>query len=461
MRRKSVSGFIRELYINSEKSSMRLLSEYANIKIQNMSLFWFRNYLQSDVVRLFFSKNEYIRIPDFTDDPNDEDSEKYTKRMYKTTVQKAKERLDALGFSILKFEEIFNKTMNDAIHYNTFLSHLSIDCDDYDEKSKSRIEKYVTFKKWKNSMAKIIKYELENGNIDYYDKIDAKSIGINTECDKIIYYSLKEDDQESYYGLNTGIIDISYIFRLILESCESIDEITLDFTYLGDSVSEAISATENDEKTIVLVEGTSDKDILEFALDRLYPHLFDLFYFMDFDDGHGGKRDGGTTFIIKNLKAFYFSKLKSKFIAIFDNDAEGYQSKCILENEIKNWTDNFRIFLYPQDNLFKSYPTILPNGTICNDDINRKACSIELYLPDAVIQENGMYYHVEWESRKKIKNGNNEEYLYQGVITQKDAIKKKFHDLRKAIEAGNQPFVEEEGSRIKLILDTIIFAFAK
>ena len=37
---------------------------------------------------------------------------------------------------------------------------------------------------------------------------------------------------------------------------------------------------------------------------------------MDFDDGYGGKRDGGTSYVIKNLKTFYFSGLKSKFIAI-------------------------------------------------------------------------------------------------------------------------------------------------
>ncbi|MDE6708098.1 MAG: hypothetical protein K2K06_08690 [Oscillospiraceae bacterium] len=277
---------------------------------------------------------------------------------------------------------------------------------------------------------------------------------------------MKEEWGKSFYGLNTEVISVGYIIRLILESCESTDDIILDFSNLDnwadDCIPKAIAASEFEEKTIVLVEGTSDKDVLEFALNKLYPHLSDLFYFMDFDDGHGGKRDGGTTFIIKNLKAFYFSRLKSKFIAIFDNDAEGYQSKCTLESEIKNWTDNFRIFLYPQDSLFKSYPTILPNGSICNDNINKKACSIELYLPDAIIQDNGEYYPVEWEVRKKINNGISEpEYLYQGVVSQKDEIKKKFQDMRKAINEGKQLFVEEEWSRIKLILETIIFTFAK
>jgi len=182
---------------------------------------------------------------------------------------------------------------------------------------------------------------------------------------------------------------------MILEKCDDESEIELDFTNIqwwnDDCIPKALEAAEQSEKIVVLVEGSSDKDILEFALSRLYPHLSDLFYFMDFDDSNGGKRDGGTSYVIKNLKAFYFSRLKAKFIAIFDNDAEGYSSKCTLLNEIRHWPDNFRILLYPELKQLKSYPTILPNGSIMNDNINKKAASIELYLPDRIIKKDSNY----------------------------------------------------------------------
>ena len=439
------------------------MSEYADITIRNLALYSFRNYLQNDIVHLLFSKLDYVCIPNYINTTNDEDSKSYTKHMYKTTVQKAKERLDALGFTISRFETLFNQTRNEAIDYSPFLFKLNIDYNDHEEIIQERMDKYVTFKKWINSINKIIKYELKHGKCYFFIDDDKDKIGIRTECDKIIYYSLKEDLMESFYGLKVEVIPIAYIIRLILESCEPTDEIVLDFTCLNDwaedSIPQALLATENEEKIIVLVEGTSDKDILEFALSRIYPHLYDLFFFMDFDDGHGGKRDGGTSFIIKNLKAFYFSKLKARFIAIFDNDAEGYQSKCTLENEIKNWTDNFRFFLYPQDNLFNSYPTILPNGVIYNDNINKKACSIELYLPDSLIKENDKYLPIEWAERKRIQHEKNEEYLYQGVISHKKDIKDRFISLRNQIKAEKQPFIEEEWIRIKKILDTIVFAF--
>ncbi len=441
------------------------MSVYAEINIRNMSLFSFRNYLQSDIVRLFFSKDDYYCIPNYIDEPYDEDLSPYTKHMYKTSVLKAKQRLDALGYGISRLEQLFNDNMKDAIYYDAFLYHLDFESDEFIEEAYNKIKKYITFNKWTNSMRKVTEYQLQHGNICDYTTENIKDTGFNTDCDKIIYYSLKDRNYNSFYGINIEIIHFAYIFRLILESCKDNDEIILDFSYFDDwaddCIPKAISATEIDEKIIVLVEGTSDKDILEFSLKMIYPHLFDLFYFMDFDDGSGGKRDGGTSFLIKSMKTFYFSKIKSKFIAIFDNDAEGYNSKCSLINEIKNWPDNFRILLYPDNKLFHCYPTILPNNSICNDNINKKACSIELYLPDTIIQNQGEYSPIEWESRIKIKNENKEtEYQYQGVISNKNEIKQKFHEFKKKIESKKQLFNLEEWSRMKSVIDSIVFAFS-
>ena len=440
------------------------MSEYADIYVKNLSLFSFRNYLNSDIVSLIFSKKDLSITPNYKDDLDEEETEEYTRYIYKTTIKNAKERLDAQGFSISNFEKIFNQNLLQAVDYSGFLYNLGIDFEDRDEIALERCKKRVTFRKWQNAMKKIVSYELEHGNVRW--RSTTFPLDIRTECEKIIYYSLKDTDSESYYGIFTEFVDIAFIFRLILESCNDSDDIILDFSYLQywaeDCIPKAISATDDVEKTIVLVEGTSDKDILDFAITQIYPHLSDLFYFMDFDDAKGAKRDGGTSFVVKNLKTFYFSKLKSKFIAIFDNDAEGYYSKCELMREIKNWPDNFRILLYPDIKLFNKYPTIAPNGSIVPDDITQRACSIELYLPDNLIKEDTSYFPVEWESRKKIKNENGDtEFWYQGVISQKDEIKETFHKLRKEIENGERTFNLDEWERMNQLLDTIVFAFKK
>mgnify|MGYP003291791179 CR=1 FL=1 len=438
------------------------MSEYADITIRKLSLWWFRNYLNNDIVSLFFSEGDLFITAEHMHDLEDDEFGEYTRYMYKTTVKRAKERFDALGYGISNLEKVFDENILQAIDYSEFLHHLNVAYDDYEEVAQDRIKKRVSFKKWKNAMKKIITYELQHGNIRWTEKMPC----ISTECEKVIFYSLNDSDVESFYALFPEVIPEPYVFRLILESCADDDEIILDFSNLEnwaeDCISKALSAAGNIEKTIVLVEGTSDKEILEYSLKMLYPHLSDLFYFMDFGDDYGAKREGGTSYVIKNLKTFYFSKLNTKFIAIFDNDAEGYQSKCALLTEIKNWPDNFRILLYPENKLFHKYPTLAPNGKIIMDNINKKACSIELYLPDSIIKEDGKFSPIEWEARKKIRNiDGNEEALYQGVITQKDDIKKKFHKLRKAIDKGEKEFVDEEWLRMKQLLDAIVFAFAK
>lgn len=438
------------------------MSEYAEISVERLDLWWFRNYLDSSIVSLFFSKRDLHVTPDCKIDEEDEEAGTYIRYVYKTSVKKAKERFDSRGFGLHNLERMFNDCLVRAIDYSCFLYHLRIDYDEDDKRAEERIRKNVSFKKWKNAMKKIVGYELANGNIGRIGTIN--DVGVSTECDKVIYYALKDEDAESFYAIRTEVIDKNYILRLILEFCNEESDVILDFSNLDlwadDCIPRALAATENVEKTIVLVEGTSDKDMLEFAIMQLYPHLADLFYFMDFSDDNGGKRDGGTSFVIKNLKTFYFSKIKSNFIAIFDNDAEGYASRCILYNEVKKWPDNFRILLYPEIDLFQKYPTIAPNGTIMEDDINKKAASIELYLPDSIIQSDGNYYPIEWEARRRIKQDNGSEIaLYQGVISHKDDIKHKFHEVRKKIENENMTFVPTDWERMKRLLETIVFAF--
>lgn len=44
------------------ESEKLIMSEYAGILIGNLSLYWFRNYLDSKIVSLFFSKNDLVVV---------------------------------------------------------------------------------------------------------------------------------------------------------------------------------------------------------------------------------------------------------------------------------------------------------------------------------------------------------------------------------------------------------------
>ena len=94
------------------------MSEYADIGIKNMSLAWFRNYLEKDVVELFFSRDDLTIEQNYVDDPEDEDSEPYTRYTYQTNVKKAKERLDAMGYGTEHFAQLFNQRVLEVIDYD-------------------------------------------------------------------------------------------------------------------------------------------------------------------------------------------------------------------------------------------------------------------------------------------------------------------------------------------------------
>ena len=48
-----------------------IMSEYADIVIGNLSLHWFRNYVDSKIVSLFFSKNDLIVVNNCNIDDDD------------------------------------------------------------------------------------------------------------------------------------------------------------------------------------------------------------------------------------------------------------------------------------------------------------------------------------------------------------------------------------------------------
>lgn len=434
------------------------MSEYADIKIKELSLFTFRNTYNKKIVSLFFT-NDDLKITNGVKYNNqDEDEEPHIEYKCETTVLKAKQRLEALGYTLKRFEEKFNHNKTNIINYDEFSNRLRINYDDEENEINRRIEKNITYKKWANSLKKYISYELRKGNI--YEYNHEKSPIPKSDADKIIYYSYISDEYDKYYGLLTNKIEVEYIIRQILEFCKDNDKIIFDFSTLfyWDNISkEQMNFSNELEKNIVLVEGTSDKDIIEFALKNIYPHLFDLFYFMDFEYASSKKRDGGSSYVIKNIETFMCSKINKKFIALLDNDAEGSLAKEAMINEIKNIPDNIKILTYPDLEYAKKYPTVAINGKIVKDNINGKACSIELYLPDSMLKNGIDFFPIEWESRKVRKIDDKDIYRYQGVISGKNEIKKNFNNYKNMVINNKKKFNKKEWEKAKLLLDHFIF----
>ena len=429
------------------------MSEYAQINIGKFELWAFRNEIDSKLMNLFFTGGDLLTYENVKEDERDEDEIPHSKYVFQTNVKKVKNRFDALGYSLSHAKCLIEANDFECLDYNDYLSKLGVEVDDWEETAKKRIKKYVTFKKFENSLKRRIAYEIESdGDYVFNDCFKPK-----TECDKIIYYAMHDYGYyDSYYGLLFDLIDPVYIFRIILEFFPENEVIECDVTPLIGWTYNSIGDIKIDgvkNKIVVLVEGTSDKDILEYALYNLYPHLFDIFYFMDFEYANSVKRQGGVDSITNLVKAFIMAKLDNKFIALFDNDTVGCFAKDKLLHDIRPIPSNIKILSYPDLSIFNKYPTISPNGKLVLDNINKKACSIELYLPEELISYDGTLLPIEWESRITIKIGGVTKQSYQGVIAKKDMIKQHFFDYKK------KTFCEDDWGKIKKLIDSFIYSY--
>lgn len=437
------------------------MSVNVELKIRNLSLLTWQSCFDKKALGLFFSNNDLVINENVKYDVNDFDEAPHIEYKYSTTVQKAIERLNVLGYTLKNAEMEFNRNKYRCIDYFRVICNRKNIPENYDEIQKERIKKHVTFSKWCNSVWKYARYGLDNG-LSFHFKEEYDSCLIpKTECDRIVFESLK-NSEISYFGCLYEEFNPVYTIRLILDKCNPNEELSVDISEMVEWTYPSIDEMqlgEPNEKIIVLVEGTNDKSILEFALKNIYPHLYDLYYFMDFELNSGKKRRGGIDTISNNLKAFIYSKLSARFIGIFDNDTAGTQAIKKFLYEIGNLPENIRVISYPNINRAKKYPTMGMNGKIIMDNVNGRACSIELYLPNFILKDGADYPPIEWQSRMKANIGKEELHEYQGIVSHKAEIETRFKEYRKSIENGEHDFKLNEWPDIKKLLDTIIYAF--
>lgn len=434
-----------------------------SLHIKNLELLYWKSYFDKETLGLFFSNDDLLIIPNAKYEITDEET--YTQYKYSTTIKKAKSRLNSIGYTLKKIEDEFNQKKLNCLDYFILINRFEMDNEEYDKEVKRRVDKYVTFKKWFNSVKKYSQYLISN-ELQYganFTKIIPDEIMPKNECDKLVVNSLIKNSEMSYFGCLFDEFNPINTIRIILENCNDNDLLEID-------ISEMVGWTYNSiddmrledviEKTIVLVEGTSDKAILEFALKHIYPHLYDLYYFMDFEYAKDKKRQGGVDAISNNIKTFITSKIKGRFIALFDNDTVGFQAKEKLLYEINDLPSNFKILCYPNIQLGKSYPTISTNGKIVFDNINGRACSIELYLPEFLVkQKDNSLPPIHWESYVEQKIGNKKLANYQGVVSTKDSIKEAFVEYKRQIDKGLKEFNCNEWGNIIILLNSIIMAY--
>lgn len=378
---------------------------------------------------------------------DEEMEESITSRYFSTTVGKAKMCLDVMGHTISKARSLFEYHKNNYIDYLEEYSNDEVDI--------ATVEREYIFENWVQAVKK---YSVILAS-DIYEEGDYKILKKcrdqkNSICEKMVLESLPHWKDDTYFGIDFYYLDSEIgspwdVFRIILEAFDAEEVITLDYTNLYDGgwCDEVPEEKEYSvSKIVILTEGSTDARVISDAMKLLYPHMVKYYSFIDFSTY---VVQGSTNYLTHYLKAFIAAGIENRIIALYDNDSAGLSEiKSLKSIPIPQ---NVRIMHLPDLELCNQYPTVGPTGRSV-DNINGRACSIEMFLGKDILKENGQYEAVRWKSYiDKVD-------AYQGEIVSKAGVLKKFE---MKVKRSQKQLVLEEWEECDLLLNKIFTAFEK
>jgi len=176
-----------------------------------------------------------------------------------------------------------------------------------------------------------------------------------------------------------------------------------------------------EDRFIIVTEGSSDTFIIKKTLELLYPDILDFFAFVDMEDNYPFTGTGNLYRFCQGLTSI---RIQNKALIIFDNDLEGIEKyEKTLELEIPK---NMKVMKLPNLDEFNNYLSIGPSGEF-NDNINGKAIAIESFLD----------LSSEKTPRIRWSNFNEKMQQYQGSLENKDKYVREFKKVRTANDKYN------------------------
>jgi hypothetical protein len=417
------------------------MGEIVGLCVGNYDFLSFKNTF-GDLLSIFSKEN--LTIEEVFDE---ELQESITRRYFSMNVSKAKMCLDVMGHTISKARSVFE------YHKKNYVDNLK----DYpDEKiDVDSVEKEYTFENWSKA---VVKYSAILA-VDTWEEGDYKLLRQcrcenNSMCEKMVLDSLPHWKDDTYFGIDLCYTDEEIgspwdVLRIILEAFESDEKITLDYTNLfeGGWCDEVPEEKEYSvSKTVILTEGSTDASVISEAMKLLYPHMVKFYSFIDFSTY---VVQGSTNYLTHYLKAFIAAGIENRIIALYDNDSAGLSEIESLKRI--PIPPNVRIMHLPDLEMCYNYPTIGPAGKSV-DNINGRACSIEMFLGKDILKQNGEYEPIRWKSYiDKVA-------AYQGEIISKSEVLKQF---KLKVKRSKEQIILEEWEECDLLLREIFAVFEK
>lgn len=410
------------------------MGEMVSISIGEYDFMSYKNTF-GDLLTIFYEGD--LHIVEGTDDGD------FTIRYFSTTVGRAKKCLDILGYTVDKACDTFEKNKQAEID-------LINEWGDVDSAYVTQYQDEFTFESWSVAAklyAKVLASDDFSPECEYVELERIRSLP-HSISEQIVLQSLPFEADQTFFGMESDCGGWE-IFRVILDAFDDKQEVVLDYTDLH--IGGWCEAVPSDEfnvfpKTVILTEGKYDAYVISESMRLLYPYLCKFYSFMDFSTF---RVQGSTNFLTHYVKAFIGAQIENRIIALYDNDAAGLSEIKGLESI--QLPENVKIMHLPNLDMCTDYPTVGPTADE-NTDINGRACSIELFLGQDILREEGKLIPVMWSGYvDKIQK-------YQGEIMNKGDIQKRF--------AGKLCDAEKNGIKnmddwkeIDLLLNTIFGAF--
>lgn len=220
---------------------------------------------------------------------------------YVVSVANLTERLEVMGFTHQSLEE----NVNHCLKANQVELDQRIGSYEQHEvlasyyrklKRQRRTLEQFTLRRWVNSMRD---FRTREGLSPFLVPKSSRK-----EFTALQRHMLNADEEYDSYYFGLPVSDLRYLLRAVLLCADADENVFLDLTEVegdcfieGDEpVQEALAETIRVgrvcEKILVLTEGRTDTRILSKSLTVLYPHLADLYSFLDHEAFHFGGRNG-------------------------------------------------------------------------------------------------------------------------------------------------------------------------
>lgn len=364
------------------------MSAIITLGIENLEIEWGKSSYYINHSKLFL-KNEIQEVPYYY-----ADNEIIMRKGFCANLKKVKDRLELLGYSLNTCRYIFESI-----------------------KEIGEVDDDISFDE---VLQLVLKFNLEKISRNYYqEEYDFGDFGKYVMKNEPEFSELSEYVGHDYYFLEN--LDTYVILRMFLEKEDNL-KYNLVWRYWGNIIDgdntegNIYHELSQNEKYLIVTEGSSDSFILKKSIEILRPHISDFFTFVDMKEHYPFT---GTGNLYKFIQGLVSIGIINKIIVLFDNDASGFE-KYELTKELRV-PSNMQILILPDLKECENFKCIGPSGEAF-ENINHKAVSIEHFL-DLTFKQNTDPI-IRWTSFNDVTK------TYQGNLLNKEKYVKSFASVK-------------------------------